>query len=126
MSDITKQPANNISATEEKSPATEGEKQQKGLGGYTKRNFRPGQGPTSGFNQQRRRFYVRGKKICHFCASGVLKIDYKNKDLLEKYLNPYAKILSRRQTGNCSMHQRHLSNAIKRARVVALVPFIRD
>ncbi|WP_408633470.1 30S ribosomal protein S18 [Mycoplasmoides pirum] len=75
---------------------------------------------------RKKTFKPRGRKICHFCASGVLKIDYKDKALLEKYINLYAKILSRRQTGNCAMHQRHLSNAIKRARVIALLPFVRD
>lgn len=121
-----KQPANNISEpdAENKETSNSENKERTSLGGYTKRNFRPGEGQNTFY---RKKFYrPRGRKICHFCASGVLKIDYKNKELLEKYINLYAKILSRRQTGNCALHQRHLSNAIKRARIVALLPFVRD
>ncbi|WP_245595158.1 30S ribosomal protein S18 [[Mycoplasma] testudinis] len=64
--------------------------------------------------------------MCNFCAKGVLKIDYKDAETLKRFINLYGKILSRRQTGNCSLHQRHLANAIKRARVVALLPFVRE
>lgn len=102
--------------------------ENKKLGEYTKRNFSPSQSDVGGVVSQfkKKNFRVRGKRICNFCAQGILKIDYKDKETLEKYLTPYAKILSRRQNGNCAMHQRHLANAIKRARVIALLPFVRE
>ncbi|WP_033160092.1 30S ribosomal protein S18 [Mycoplasmoides alvi] len=126
-----KQPANNISEQDaEKVQLNNENKDKNSLGSYTKRNFRPKDINTTGTQANagfRKKFYrPRGRKICHFCASGVLKIDYKDKELLEKYINSYAKILSRRQIGTCALHQRHLSNAIKRARIIALLPFVRD
>lgn len=133
--DLTKQPANNVASLDEPQKPAEAtsasEPVRTGLGGYTKRNFRPGQTSVGGaINPEaapRRRFFKhRGKKICKFCARGTLKIDYKAKAELEKYINPYAKILPRRQTGTCALHQKHLGNAIKRARALALLPFVHD
>ncbi len=135
MSDTLKikQPANNITEDEQPAAKPESAEQaekkegQRSLGSYTRRNFRPREAGTQPGATPRRKYYrSRGRKICYFCASGFLKIDYKDKPLLERYMNVHAKILSRRQTGNCAMHQRHLSNAIKRARVIAILPFVRD
>lgn len=61
---------------------------------------------------------------CEFCKKGVGIIDYKEVDVLKKFLTPRGKILSRRQTGLCAYHQRKLALAIKRARQVALLPFV--
>jgi small subunit ribosomal protein S18 len=68
-----------------------------------------------------RRFSRR--KVCQFCADKVDYIDYKDTKRIRKFMTDRGKILPRRITGNCAAHQRMLTNAIKRARVVALVPF---
>lgn len=64
------------------------------------------------------------KKICAFCVDGVKEIDYKEVDKLRRYLSDRGKILPRRITGNCAKHQRQLTRAIKRARIMALLPFV--
>ncbi|GEM_PF-65023 len=64
------------------------------------------------------------RKICRFCANKNLVIDYKNIEVLEKFVTDRGKILPRRITGTCSRHQRSLANAIKRARILALLPFV--
>lgn len=73
----------------------------------------------------KKRFLPR-KKVCRFCADPSLVIDYKNPELLRAFLNEKGMILHRRQTGNCAFHQRRLTTAIKRARIVALLPFVAD
>ena len=62
-------------------------------------------------------------KYCHFCVNGIDDIDYKKIDILQRFINTYKKILPRKRTGTCSKHQRKLAAAIKRARVMALLPF---
>lgn len=69
---------------------------------------------------------VPKKKVCKFCADPSLKIDYKNPDLLKTFLNEKGMIIHRRQTGTCAYHQRRLTTAIKRARIMALLPFVAD
>lgn len=64
------------------------------------------------------------KKYCRFCADKVEFIDYKNPKLLRVYMTERGKILSRKMTGTCSRHQRQLTKAIKRARSIALLPYI--
>jgi small subunit ribosomal protein S18 len=64
-----------------------------------------------------------GIKSCRFCADHVYWIDYKDERDLRRYLNDRGKIVPRRQSGICAKHQRMLTTAIKRARVVALLPF---
>lgn len=68
----------------------------------------------------------RRKKVCAFCAEKVEEIDYKDAGRLRKYTSERAKILPRRVTGTCAKHQRQLTIAIKRARQVALLPYISD
>ena len=63
------------------------------------------------------------RKVCAFCQERVEVIDYKDVNRLKKYITEGGKILPRRMTGTCAMHQRELSNAIKKARIVALLPF---
>ncbi|MGF3066457.1 30S ribosomal protein S18 [Facklamia sp. P12945] len=65
----------------------------------------------------------RRKKVCHFCANHIDYIDYKDTDLLKRFISEKGKILPRRVTGTCAKHQRTLTNAIKRARIMALLPF---
>ena len=66
------------------------------------------------------------KKVCAFCVAGEKSIDYKDVAKIKKYITEKGKILPRRQTGVCAHHQRELSNAIKRARNVALLPYVGD
>jgi small subunit ribosomal protein S18 len=63
------------------------------------------------------------EKMCHFCVEGIDDIDYKDIRTINRFVNMYKKILPRKRTGVCSKHQRQLSNAIKRARIMALMPF---
>lgn len=70
------------------------------------------------------RRYVARPKICQFCADKSLEIDYKAADLLRRFVTEEGKIRPRRQTGTCALHQRALARAIKRARQVALLPFV--
>ena len=63
------------------------------------------------------------KKVCSFCVDKVTDIDYKEVSKIRKYISERGKILPRRISGNCAKHQRQLTIAIKRARVVALLPY---
>lgn len=64
------------------------------------------------------------KRPCQFCKEGVSVIDYKDTQLLRKYMTDRGKIKSRRITGTCAQHQNDISNAIKRAREMALLPYL--
>ena len=66
------------------------------------------------------------RKVCAFCVDGVKTIDYKQVDVLQRFMNEYGRVRPRRQTGNCAKHQRELARAIKRARHIALVPFTKE
>ncbi len=68
----------------------------------------------------------RRKKVCMFCTDGIDHIDYKDTLRLRKCISERAKILPRRISGTCARHQRQLTVAIKRARHVALLPYISD
>ncbi|MFO7890641.1 MAG: 30S ribosomal protein S18 [bacterium] len=67
---------------------------------------------------------IRKKRICRFCENKVKYIDYKNPKLLMKFTNEVGKILPRRTTGTCARHQRQLERAIKRARYLAIIPYV--
>ena len=64
------------------------------------------------------------KKVCSFCVDKVAEIDYKDVNKLRRYITEKGKILPRRQTGTCAAHQRELTVAIKRAREMALLPYV--
>ncbi len=66
------------------------------------------------------------KKVCAFCADKVSEIDYKDIAKLRKYISERGKITPRRINGCCAKHQRQLTTAIKRARIIALLPFSTD
>ena len=68
----------------------------------------------------------RRKKVCAFCADKIDYIDYKDTARIRKNLSERAKILPRRVTGTCARHQRQLTIAVKRARHLALIPYITD
>jgi len=64
------------------------------------------------------------KKQCFFCSQNVQEIDYKDIELLKRFVSSQAKIIDPRYTGTCSRHQRRLAQAIKRARFMALLPYV--
>ncbi len=66
------------------------------------------------------------RKVCQFCVDKIDYIDYKDVARLRRFMSERAKILPRRVTGTCARHQRDLTTAIKRARQIALVPFVTD
>ena len=66
------------------------------------------------------------RKVCQFCVDKIDYIDYKDVARLRRFMSERAKILPRRVTGTCARHQRELTIAIKRARQIALMPFISD
>jgi len=77
-------------------------------------------------SQMRRRPMRRRKKVCVFCADKNKDIDYKDVNLLKRYISERGKILPRRITGNCAKHQRALTVSIKRSRHIALMPYTLD
>ena len=87
----------------------------------TKPRYGPGR-PGGGAGGGPRRRYVR-KKFCRFCAEKELQIDYKNAYMIKQFVSERGKIVPRRITGNCAKHQRKLTMEIKKARIVALIPF---
>lgn len=73
---------------------------------------------------RRRRFGRR--KVCKFCADKVDMVDYKDVKRLRTFITERGKIIPRRISGNCARHQRQLTTALKRARNVALIPFVAE
>lgn len=66
------------------------------------------------------------RKVCTFCTDKIEYIDYKDVNRLRRFVNERGKIMPRRMTGTCAKHQRELATAIKRARVMALLPYSAD
>ncbi|NQT49495.1 30S ribosomal protein S18 [Candidatus Kuenenbacteria bacterium] len=64
------------------------------------------------------------ERQCHFCQNGIKDIDYKEGTLLRKFTSSYAKIVPRRRSKLCAKHQRKTAEAIKRARFMAILPFV--
>jgi len=73
--------------------------------------------------KKRKRGHIR-RKVCRFCADKSLVLDYKNLPVLEQFVTERGKIVPRRISGTCAKHQRHLTLEIKRARNIALMPYI--
>jgi small subunit ribosomal protein S18 len=76
--------------------------------------------------QGQRRPMFRRRKVCKFCADKIDDINYKDAKLLASFVPERGKILPRRISGTCAMHQRKLQTAIKRARQIALIPYVTD
>ena len=74
----------------------------------------------------RKKFFYRRKRVCKFCVEKLEYIDYKDVKTLQQFIPERGKILPRRISGTCALHQRKLQNAIKRARIAALLPFATD
>ena len=68
-------------------------------------------------------FYRKKKKICQMCAGK--SVDYKDVAIINKYINEKGKIMPRRLTGACAKHQRYIAMQVKRARFMALIPFVK-
>ena len=68
-------------------------------------------------------FFRKKKKVCQMCAGK--DVDYKDVNVITKYINEKGKIMPRRMTGACSRHQRHIANQVKRARFMALIPEVK-
>lgn len=73
--------------------------------------------------KRKRRIYHR-RKVCRFCADSSLSIDYKDQKQLKYFITERGKIIPRRISGTCAKHQRALTHAIKRARTIALLPYV--
>ncbi|MEK7538548.1 MAG: 30S ribosomal protein S18 [Patescibacteria group bacterium] len=61
---------------------------------------------------------------CYFTTNNIKLIDYKDIEILKKFLNPHARMIASRRTGVCAKHQRQLASAVKRARFMGLIPYI--
>lgn len=81
-----------------------------------------GQGAPGG----KKKFFYRRKRVCKFCVEKIEYIDYKDTKTIQQFIPERGKILPRRISGTCALHQRKLQNAIKRARTMALIPFSAD
>ena len=73
-----------------------------------------------------RKYFPPKRKVCRFCERDVRDIDYKKVEILRRYVPERGKISPRRVTGTCAYHQRRLTTAIKRARLLALLPYLTD
>ncbi|KAA3655583.1 MAG: 30S ribosomal protein S18 [Calditrichaeota bacterium] len=69
---------------------------------------------------------IKKRRICRFCEEGIKHVDYKNDKFLNRFLTEQGKIIPRRTSGNCATHQRMLAMAVKRARHMAIIPFVRE
>jgi len=65
------------------------------------------------------------QKHCHYCVNKKEKIDFKDTQAIQRFFSHYARIVPRRRTGLCAKHQRQIARAIKRARIMGLLPFIK-
>ncbi|HZS44358.1 MAG TPA: 30S ribosomal protein S18 [Blastocatellia bacterium] len=83
-------------------------------------------GPGGGGERRGRPPIRRGRKVCHFCSAKLYYIDFKDVKLLQQFVPERGKILPRRISGTCALHQRKLMEAIKRARNIALLPYATD
>ena len=93
-------------------------------GGDRDRDSR-GRGP-GGPGGGKKKFFYRRKRVCKFCVEKIEYIDFKDVKTLQQFIPERGKILPRRISGTCALHQRKLQSAIKRARIVALLPFTAD
>ncbi len=74
----------------------------------------------------KKNFKIRRKRVCRFCTANDIYIDFKNEKRLVRFLTEQGKIIPRRTSGNCAKHQRQLARSIKRARHLALIPYVAD
>jgi small subunit ribosomal protein S18 len=91
-------------------------------GGFGRGGGREDRGERGGEDAGGRRGFGR-RKVCRFCADKTLKVDYKDQGQLKYFLTERGKIIPRRISGNCALHQRQVATAIKRARMLAILPY---
>jgi len=82
-------------------------------------------GGTKKVTKKRRTLLITRKRFCRFCADKVKNIDYKDAKRLEAFIRERGKIISVRISGNCAKHQRQITEAIKKARFISLLPYVR-
>ena len=99
---------------------------RKPSGGGRGRGGAAGAAGATGKDGQQRRPMFRRRKVCKFCADKIDDINYKDVKLLGPFVPERGKVLPRRISGTCAMHQRKLQVAIKRARQIALIPYVTD
>ncbi len=97
-------------------------KNEEQRGGEEKKQEQPQVQQHQTTQQQKKKYYFR-KKVCRLCKQRVESISYKDIELLQRFLMPSGKIIPRRMSGNCARHQKMVARAIKRARILALLPF---
>ena len=117
--EVTKTTAPSAATTDAPAPRSDGGPREGGPRGP--RGPRPGGGP-GGPREGGRKFFRR-KKVCKFCVEKIDGINYKDVRLLSQFVAESGKIVPRRLTGVCTPHQRRLTDAIKQARNIALLPF---
>ena len=93
-----------------------------GFGRGGGRDDRGDRGDRGGEEAGGRRGFGR-RKVCRFCADKTLKVDYKDQGQLKYFLTERGKIIPRRISGNCAKHQREVATAVKRARMLAILPY---
>ncbi|HJQ40719.1 MAG TPA: 30S ribosomal protein S18 [Thermoanaerobaculia bacterium] len=98
----------------------------RGPGGPGGGDDRRGGGGPGGGPGGKKKFFYRRKRVCKFCVEKIEYIDFKDVKTLQQFIPERGKILPRRISGTCALHQRKLQNAIKRARIAALLPFTAD
>jgi small subunit ribosomal protein S18 len=76
------------------------------------------------FRSKRKDPVIKKDKYCFFCVNNIQEIDYKDTHILRRFISSYAKIVSSKRSGVCAWHQRRLARSIKRARIMALIPFV--
>ena len=72
------------------------------------------------------REFAARKRVCRFCKDKIKDIDYKDLDILQRFITEKGRILTSRISGNCAKHQRKLARSIKRARFIAFLPFVKE
>ena len=102
-----------------------------GGGGFGRPGGRSGggagaKGGAAGAKDGGKRYFFRRRKVCKFCADKIDYVDYKDVKLISQFVPERGKILPRRMFGTCAEHQRKLTEAIKRARQIALLPYAAD
>jgi small subunit ribosomal protein S18 len=99
---------------------------RRGPGGPAGGDDRRGGGAGGPQQGGKKKFFYRRKRVCKFCVEKIEYIDFKDVKTLQQFIPERGKILPRRISGTCALHQRKLQNAIKRARIAALLPFTAD
>jgi small subunit ribosomal protein S18 len=75
---------------------------------------------------RRRGFRPRRRKVCFFCANLTVAIDFKDVDLIRRFISDRGKIMPKRRTGSCPKHQREIARQVKKGREIALLPYCSD